>query len=251
MPLLEIITTPQTGDWVIATCVDVGRKQGKTVIVVNDGVGFYTSRIIAPYMNEAADLLAEGADVEELDKALVDFGFPVGPITLLDEVGIDVAAKVAKILHEAFGDRLGAPEVLEKFVEEGRLGRKNQKGFYTYDGKKKRVDESAYALLPYGADRKHFDPREMAERCTLQMVNEAIRCLGENILRSPRDGDIGAIFGLGFPAYLGGPFRYADALGPAALLEILDHWQQKLGSRFEPAPLLRDLAAKGKRFYGS
>lgn len=251
MPLLEIITTPQTADWVIATCVDVGRKQGKTVIVVNDGVGFYTSRIIAPYMNEAADLLAEGADVEELDKALVDFGFPVGPITLLDEVGIDVAAKVAKILHEAFGDRLGAPEVLEKFVEEGRLGRKNQKGFYTYDGKKKRVDESAYALLPYGADRKHFDPREMAERCTLQMVNEAIRCLGENILRSPRDGDIGAIFGLGFPAYLGGPFRYADALGPAALLEILDHWQQKLGSRFEPAPLLRDLAAKGKRFYGS
>src|SRR5262249_54412347 len=106
-PLLEIIATPRTAEWVIASCVAVGKKQGKTVIVVNDGVGFYTSRIIAPYMNEAAHLLAEGADIEELDRALVDFGFPVGPITLLDEVGIDVAAKLAKILHGAFGERLG------------------------------------------------------------------------------------------------------------------------------------------------
>jgi 3-hydroxyacyl-CoA dehydrogenase/enoyl-CoA hydratase/3-hydroxybutyryl-CoA epimerase len=249
MPLLEIITTKQTADWVIATCVEVGKKQGKTVIVVNDGVGFYTSRIIAPYMNEAAHLLAEGADVAELDQALVDFGFPVGPITLLDEVGIDVAAKVAKILHNAFGDRLGTPEVLEKVVEDGRLGRKSKKGFYTYDGKKKRVDESAYAQLPYGTDRKHFDPKEMSERCALQMVNEAIRCLGEGVLRSARDGDIGAIFGLGFPPYLGGPFRYADALGPATLLERIEHWQRKLGNRFEPAPLLVDIAAKSKRFH--
>ena len=249
MPLLEIIVTPRTAEWVIATCVAVGKKQGKTVIVVNDGVGFYTSRIIAPYMNEAAHLLAEGADVEELDRALVEFGFPVGPITLLDEVGIDVAAKVAKILHGAFGDRLGAPDVLEKVVEAGRLGRKSKKGFYTYDEKKKRVDESAYALLPFGAQRKRVDPREMSERCTLQMVNEAIRCLGEKILRSPRDGDIGAIFGLGFPAYLGGPFRYADALGASALLERLDHWHRRLGSRFEPAPLLKEVVAAGKRFY--
>jgi 3-hydroxyacyl-CoA dehydrogenase/enoyl-CoA hydratase/3-hydroxybutyryl-CoA epimerase len=236
---------------VIATSVEFGKKQGKTVIVVNDGVGFYTSRILAPYMNEAAHLLAEGADIAELDKALVDFGFPVGPITLLDEVGVDVAAKVAKIMHHAFGDRLGPPDVLEKIVADGRLGRKGKKGFYTYDEKKKRVDESAYSLLPYGAQRRHFDPKEMAERCTLQMVNEAIRCLGENILRSPRDGDIGAIFGLGFPAYLGGPFRYADVLSPGALLERLEHWHRELGNRFDPAPRLRDLAAKGKRFYPS
>jgi 3-hydroxyacyl-CoA dehydrogenase/enoyl-CoA hydratase/3-hydroxybutyryl-CoA epimerase len=152
-------------------------------------------------------------------------------------------------MHHAFGDRLGPPDVLEKIVGDGRLGRKSKKGFYTYDGKKKRVDESAYSLLPYGTQRRHFDPKEMSERCTLQMVNEAIRCLGENILRSPRDGDIGAIFGLGFPAYLGGPFRYADALGPGALLERLDHWHRKLGSRFEPAPRLLDLAAKGKSFH--
>jgi 3-hydroxyacyl-CoA dehydrogenase/enoyl-CoA hydratase/3-hydroxybutyryl-CoA epimerase len=249
MPLLEIIRHKQTADWVTATCVEVGKRQGKTVIVVNDGVGFYTSRIIAPYMNEAAHLLAEGAEIGELDKALVDFGFPVGPITLLDEVGIDVAAKVGKIMHQAFGDRLAAPEVLGKIVEEGRLGRKSKKGFYAYDQKHKPVDETVYDLLPYGRDRKRMDPQQMAERCTLALVNEAIACLGENILRQPRDGDVGAIFGLGFPAYLGGPFRYADSMGLGKLLERLDHWQQEHGSRFEPAPLLKELAQQGKSFY--
>ncbi len=249
MPLLEIITHKETADWVTATCVEVGRKQGKTVIVVNDGVGFYTSRILAPYMNEAAYLLAEGADIAELDKALVEFGFPVGPITLLDEVGIDVAHKVGPIMEAAFGKRLAAPKTLEKIIEDGRLGRKNQKGFYTYTGKKKEVDTSVYALLPHGQDRRKFDREEMAERCALQMVNEAIRCLGEGILRSPRDGDVGAIFGLGFPPFLGGPFRYADSLTPAALLKRLEHYQDKYGERFTPAPFLVDVVNQGKGFH--
>jgi 3-hydroxyacyl-CoA dehydrogenase/enoyl-CoA hydratase/3-hydroxybutyryl-CoA epimerase len=249
MPLLEIITHKGTADWVTATCVEIGKKQGKTVIVVNDGPGFYTSRILAPYMNEAAFLLAEGADIAELDKALVEFGFPVGPITLLDEVGIDVAQKVGPIMEAAFGKRMAAPKALEKVVSEGRLGRKNKKGFYTYDGKKKEVDVSVYELLPHGKNRKHFDAREMAERCALQMVNEAVRCLGEGILRSPRDGDVGAIFGLGFPPFLGGPFRYADSLGPAELLRRLEHYQDKYGERFTPAPALIDMVKAGKTFH--
>ncbi len=250
MPLLEIITHKGTADWVTATCVEVGRKQGKTVIVVNDGPGFYTSRILAPYMNEAAHLLADGADIAELDRALVDFGFPVGPITLLDEVGIDVAQKVGPIMEAAFGKRMAAPKALEKVVAEGRLGRKNKKGFYTYDGKKKKeVDVSVYDLLPHGKNRKHLDAREMAERCALQMVNEAVRCLGEGILRSARDGDVGAIFGLGFPPFLGGPFRYADSLGPAELLRRLEHFQDKYGERFTPAPHLVDMVKAGKTFY--
>ncbi|WP_224364610.1 fatty acid oxidation complex subunit alpha FadJ [Hyalangium versicolor] len=249
MPLLEIITHKGTADWVTATCVEVGRKQGKTVIVVNDGVGFYTSRILAPYMNEAAYLLAEGADIAELDKALVEFGFPVGPITLLDEVGIDVAHKVGPIMEAAFGKRLAAPKTLEKIIEDGRLGRKNQKGFYTYSGKKKEVDASVYALLPSGPERKRFDRAEMAERCALQMVNEAIRCLGEGILRSPRDGDVGAIFGLGFPPFLGGPFRYADSLTPPVLLKRLEHYHDKYGERFTPAPFLVDVVKEGKTFH--
>jgi 3-hydroxyacyl-CoA dehydrogenase/enoyl-CoA hydratase/3-hydroxybutyryl-CoA epimerase len=234
---------------VTATCVEVGKKQGKTVIVVNDGVGFYTSRILAPYMNEAAFLLAEGADITELDRALVDFGFPVGPITLLDEVGVDVAEKVSKIMHGAFGDRMLAPEVLKKITADGRLGRKAKKGFYTYDGKKKEVDPTAYDLLPGGRERKQIDPKEMAERVSLQMINEAIRCMGEGILRSPRDGDIGAIFGLGFPPFLGGPFRYVDSVGAATVLAKIEGLHQRFGKRFEPAPLLVEYAKDNKKFY--
>lgn len=251
MPLLEVIVTPRTADDVTATCVELGKKQGKTVIVVNDGVGFYTSRILAPYMNEAAHLLAEGADIAELDRALVDFGFPVGPITLLDEVGIDVAAKVGKIMHEAFGERMLAPETTDALVKDGRLGRKSKKGFYTYQGKKKEVDQTVYALLPHGKDRKKLDRHEMAERCVLQLVNEAARCLGEGILRSPRDGDIGAIFGLGFPPFLGGPFRYTDANGVGRLLERTEHYQEKFGKRFEPAPLLLEKVKAGKKLYAT
>jgi 3-hydroxyacyl-CoA dehydrogenase / enoyl-CoA hydratase / 3-hydroxybutyryl-CoA epimerase len=249
MPLLEVIAHPGTAEWVTATCVEVGRKQGKTVIVVNDGVGFYTSRILAPYMNEAAYLLAEGADIAELDKALVDFGFPVGPITLLDEVGIDVAHKVGPIMEAAFGKRLAAPRTLDTVIQDGRLGRKNKKGFYTYNGKRKEVDPSVYALLPSGQERKHFERAGMAERCVLQMVNEAVRCLGEGILRSPRDGDVGAIFGLGFPPFRGGPFRYADSLTPAALLQRLEHYHDTFGERFTPAPLLVETVKAGKTFH--
>src|SRR6185295_647791 len=249
MPLLEIISHKGTADWVTATCVEVGKRQGKTVIVVNDGAGFYTSRILGPYINEAAFLLSEGADIAELDRALVDFGFPVGPITLLDEVGIDVAGKVGKIMVEAFGDRMTPPETTAKVLADGLMGRKNNKGFYTYDGGTKRVDESVYALLPFGKDRKHLDRQEMAERCTLQFLNEALLCLGEGILRSPRDGDIGAVFGLGFPPFLGGPFCSIDAQGPARVLERMEHWQKKLGNRFAPAPLLVEKVRAGKKIY--
>ena len=250
MPLCEVIVTPMTAPDVIATAVAIGKKQGKTVIVVNDGPGFYTSRILTPYMNEAAEILIEGASVEEIDLALTSFGMPVGPITLLDEVGIDVGAKVAKILHGAFGDRMTPPAALEKLIADGRLGRKSKKGFYTYgEEKKKVVDATVYDLLPGGRARKKVSRDEIQERVVLQMVNEAIRCLGEGILRSARDGDIGAIFGLGFPPFLGGPFRYADAIGAKSLLERLERWHDKLGDRFEPAPLLVEHARDGRRFH--
>jgi len=249
MPLLEVIVTPKTAPQVTATAVAVGKKQGKTVIVVNDGPGFYTSRILTPYMNEAAELLVEGAAVEDIDGALVAFGMPVGPITLLDEVGIDVGAKVGKILHQAFGERMAPPKALEQVIADGRLGRKSKKGFYTYGKKKKEVDETVYDLLPGGKARKKVRREEITERVVLQMVNEAIRCLGEGILRSPRDGDVGAIFGLGFPPFLGGPFRYADGIGPKALLERIERWHDKFGDRFEPAPLLVEQARAEKKFY--
>lgn len=255
MPLLEVIRTPKTAPEVVASAVAVGKAQGKTVIVVNDGVGFYTSRILAPYMNEATYLLAEGLTVEAIDRALVDWGFPVGPITLLDEVGIDVAAHVGPIMMQAFGERMAPPEAMTKLVEDDRKGRKNERGFYLYGkagakGKGKAVDESVYATL--GLTTKATPAialEEIQMRCALQMVNEALRCMGEGILRSPRDGDIGAIFGLGFPPFRGGPFRYVDAIGAAEILRRTQGYYDRFGKRWEPAPLLVDMAKKGARFY--
>ena len=253
MPLLEVVRAPHTNPQTIVTAVALGKRIGKTVIVVNDGVGFYTSRILAPYMNEASYLLVEGAAVEEIDRALVDFGFPVGPIQLLDEVGIDVGGKVAHIMHEAFGERMKPPEGFEQVAAHGRLGRKTKKGFYLYEegGKGKQVDPSVYELLPGGRKRESPARDEIAERCVLQMVNEAAYCLGEKILRSPRDGDVGAIFGLGWPPFRGGPFRYADTLGAAHVVQRLQAYQQRFGRRFTPAPMLLDLARSGGRFHGT
>jgi 3-hydroxyacyl-CoA dehydrogenase / enoyl-CoA hydratase / 3-hydroxybutyryl-CoA epimerase len=249
MPLLEVIVTERTSAEATATAVAVGKKQGKTVIVVGDGPGFYTSRILAPYMNEAAELLVEGASIEDLDRALVAFGFPVGPITLLDEVGIDVGDKVGKILHEAFGARMAPPKALHDVVAAGRLGRKNGKGFYTYGGKKKEVDASVYDLLPGGRTRKPFSREEIQERVVLQMVNEAILCLGEGILRSARDGDIGAVFGLGFPPFRGGPFRWADTVGTKALLDQVQRLRARHGDRFAPAPMLVERGGSNRPFH--
>ncbi|HUK65546.1 MAG TPA: fatty acid oxidation complex subunit alpha FadJ [Anaeromyxobacteraceae bacterium] len=248
MPLLEVIVTPRTSPEVTATAVAVGKRQGKTVIVVNDGPGFYTSRILAPAMNEAAELLLEGARVDAIDRALTRFGMPVGPLTLLDEVGVDVGQKVGKTLHEAFGERMAPPQALERLLKDGRLGRKAKRGFYTYGQKKKEVDGAVYRLFPEVA-RREVPEDEVRERVVLAMVNEAVRCLSENILRSPRDGDVGAIFGLGFPPFLGGPFRYADSQGPEALLTRLKRLEERFGARFEPAPLLVENARAGRRFY--
>jgi 3-hydroxyacyl-CoA dehydrogenase/enoyl-CoA hydratase/3-hydroxybutyryl-CoA epimerase len=252
MPLLEVVRAPRTDAETVATAVELGKRIGKTVIVVNDGVGFYTSRILAPYMNEASYLLVEGAAVEEIDRALVEFGFPVGPIQLLDEVGIDVGGKVAHIMHDAFGERMKPPAGFESIAASGRLGRKAKKGFYLYgeESKGKQVDETVYELLPSGRKRTSPPRDEIAERCVLQMVNEAAYCLGERILRSARDGDIGAIFGLGWPPFRGGPFRYADTLGAAHLVQRLQAYQERFGRRFTPAPMLLELSRSGGKFHG-
>jgi len=251
MPLLEIIKTEQTSAEVIATAVEFGKKQGKTVIVVNDGAGFYVNRILAPYMNEAARLVAEGVAVDQIDKALVKAGFPVGPMTLLDEVGIDVATKVAPILQQAFGERMEPPEVFEKVKADDRKGKKNGRGFYLYGDKKKSgksVDPSIYKVLGVNPTTSISDT-EIVERCMLMMLNEAARCLDEGIIRSPRDGDIGAIFGIGFPPFLGGPFRHMESLGIAQVVDRLEHYAKAKGERFTPADTLIEKKKEGKAFY--
>ena len=250
MPLLEVITTPRTSHAATVTAVAYGKRLGKTVIVVNDGPGFYTTRTLSAYMNEAGRLLDDGAGIEAIDRALVDWGFPVGPIALLDEVGIDVGGKVGQVLSDAFGDRLAPSEALRRVVASGRTGRKAGSGFYRYeqDGTKGGVDESAYAIID--VPRRAMDAAEITERCVLAMVNEAVRCLDEGILRSPRDGDVGAVFGIGFPPFRGGPFRYADSIGAAQIVERLEDLDLRYHPRFEAADLLLDMSATGRSFYG-
>ncbi len=250
MPLLEIIVTDKTSSQVIATSVEFGKQQGKMVIVVKDSTGFYTSRVLAPFVNEAGYMLSEGVAVDRIDQALKNAGFPVGPITLLDEVGIDIGTKIASILAEAFGDRMLPPPLFEKLEQDNRKGKKNQRGFYDYSTNKgnRKVDESIYALLDV-QPHNGMSEQDIAERCLLQMVNEAVLCLQEGILNSPRDGDIGAIFGLGFPPFLGGPFRYVDAQGAKKIVERLQQLRSKFGERFAPAKMLVEMAEKGSRFY--
>jgi 3-hydroxyacyl-CoA dehydrogenase/enoyl-CoA hydratase/3-hydroxybutyryl-CoA epimerase len=250
MPLLEVIVTPQTDAGATAEAVGFGRLLGKHVIVVRDGPGFYTTRALSPYMNEAARMVEEGASIDGVDRAMTAFGFPVGPLTLLDEVGIDVGAKVAKVLHHAFGERLAPPASMARVIEDGRQGRKNGRGFYVYeDGKKKGVDRTIYAVTGADRPRTPAEPREIQERLVFAFLNEAVLCLQEGILRSPRDGDVGAIFGLGFPPFLGGPFRYLDHLGARFAVEVLERLQARHGPRFTPAPLLVDMGRAGKAFH--
>ncbi|HMU97920.1 MAG TPA: 3-hydroxyacyl-CoA dehydrogenase NAD-binding domain-containing protein [Chitinophagales bacterium] len=255
MPLLEIIKTDKTADWVIATCYEVGIRQGKTVIVVNDGPGFYTTRILAPLMNESQLLLDEGGDILQIDKEMNLFGFPVGPITLADEVGIDVGAHImgGELMTELLSSRpkFQVSMTLLEVSKAGYKGRKNKKGFYQYDenGKKQpKVDSEIYKFYG-GENRKQFDAEMIHLRCAMAMVNEAALCLQEGIISSPLDGDIGAVFGLGFPPFRGGPFRYIDSLGAAKTVDILNDLASKYGERFDPAQILIDYAKAGKKFY--
>ncbi|MEH0758311.1 fatty acid oxidation complex subunit alpha FadJ [Vibrio sp. 16] len=248
MPLVEVIPHEGTSDETVSTVVEFARKQGKTPIVVKDCAGFYVNRILAPYMNEAAQVLMSGEPIGHLDKALLNFGFPVGPITLLDEVGVDIGAKIMPILVNELGERFKGPDVFDTLLNDGRKGRKSGKGFYTYKGKKKEVDKSVYKLLGLSPESK-MAQEEMAMRCVLPMLNEAVRCLDEGIIRSPRDGDIGAIFGIGFPPFLGGPFRYMDQIGVKKLVEIMNQHAEKYGDRFAPCDGLLTRAGLDKPFY--
>jgi 3-hydroxyacyl-CoA dehydrogenase/enoyl-CoA hydratase/3-hydroxybutyryl-CoA epimerase len=203
-------------------------------------------------MNEAAHLVAEGVPIEKIDKAMLDWGFPVGPIKLTDEVGIDVGAKVGKIMLDAFGERMSAPEGMHKLMEDERYGRKNGRGFYLYgDKKKKGVDESVYEILGVQPNNKSVTNEDIAWRCALQFVNEACRCFGEGILRSARDGDVGAVFGLGFPPFRGGPFRFVDQVGAKEILGRLRELEKQHGPRFSPAPVLEEIARSGQTFHGT
>ncbi len=251
MPLLEVIVAEQTAPWATASAVAFGKELGKTVVVVRDRPGFWVNRILAPYLNEASRLLLEGVSAEIIDSEATRFGFPVGPITLLDEVGLDVAEKAARLLYEAFGDRLQPPGVLTSMIEDGRLGRKNGNGFYQYErGERRESDQTAYEIIGASPDAE-VPNQDVQARLVFAMLNEAVLALDEGVVRNACDGDIGAVFGMGFPAFRGGPLRYLDEIALPDAVSVLEDLANKYGPRFTPASRLSAMASVGDMFHSS
>ncbi len=251
MPLLEVIVTDKTAKKARQMAINVGINQGKTVVVVKDGPGFYTTRVLSAMTHEAIKVLHDGAKIEDVDNAMKDWGFPVGPLALMDEVGIDVGAHIARgALGDMFIERgIEQDDTVQKLAEAKLYGRKAGKGFYRYPKKgKKTVNADIYAYFG-GEERQDMDKKAIQNRIGLIFVNECVHCLQEGILDSAADGDLAAILGLGFPPFTGGPFRYIDARGAAEINETLNLLSKQHGSRFEPAQLLTDKADKDERFY--
>jgi 3-hydroxyacyl-CoA dehydrogenase/enoyl-CoA hydratase/3-hydroxybutyryl-CoA epimerase len=252
MPLVEVIRGDRTNDETVAKIYAFSKQLGKTPIVVKDRPGFLVNRLLMPYLNEATWLLADGADIEEIDDYLLEFGMPMGPMELIDEVGVDVGEKVAHILHDGFGARMEPAPFNTKIVASGRLGKKNGKGLYQYldaSGKKKELNPEIYTILGVTPSKGKLSKEEIVDRCILPMINEASRCLDEKIVDSAAEVDLGMIMGTGFPPFRGGLLRYADSVGAKAIVEKLRKYQEKFGARYEPAPTLVKMAESGATFH--
>ena len=246
MPLVEVIAAEESDPAAVNTVFAFTRKLGKTPVLVKDSPGFLVNRLLMFYSTEALWLLDEGYRIEDLDQAMTDWGMPLGPMALTDEVGIDVATKVAHILHEAFRERLPLPDWFDKAPESGRLGAKNGKGFYRYEGEERKdPDPAVYALLGLEPRVENPDPGIIADRMVLPMVNEAARCLQEGVVRSAADLDLALIFGTGFPPFRGGLCRWADQQGLDDIIATLERLESAVGERFQPSDALRATEAAG------
>lgn len=252
MPLVEVIRGRATSDAAIATVFALARQLDKTPVIVNDGPGFLVNRILAPYLNEAGFLLTEGASIQQVDAVLLDFGMPMGPLRLLDEIGLDVARHAAAIMNDAFGERMKPSPALAALAGSELLGRKGGRGFYVYEGdREKGVNEQIYARLAPAVppERTKIPASLIRDRCVLAMVNEAARVLDDGIVASAADVDLAMITGTGFPPFRGGLLRWADSLGVAVVVERLEALAESAGAPFTPAPRIRTLAAMGGAFY--
>jgi 3-hydroxyacyl-CoA dehydrogenase/enoyl-CoA hydratase/3-hydroxybutyryl-CoA epimerase len=246
MPLVEVIAAEGSDAAAVNTVFAYTRKLGKTPILVKDTPGFLVNRLLMFYSTEGLWLLDEGFRIEDLDRAMSDWGMPMGPMALTDEVGIDVATKVAHILHDAFSERLPVPDWLDRVPQSGRLGSKNGKGFYLYEGRERKgPDPTVYPLLGLDPRVDNPDPGLIADRMVLPMVNEAARCLEEAVVRTAGDLDLALIFGTGFPPFRGGLCRWADQEGLGRIIATLERFESSVGDRYAPSEALRSTAAAG------
>ncbi|MEX0612809.1 MAG: 3-hydroxyacyl-CoA dehydrogenase NAD-binding domain-containing protein, partial [Pirellulales bacterium] len=256
MPLVEVIRGRKTSDATIATAVAYAKALGKSPIVMNDGPGFLVNRLLLPYMNEAALLLCEGADLHAIERAAKSFGMPMGPFTLYDVVGLDVAVHAGRTMAEAFPERVVPATLVQALVQRGRLGQKAGKGFFDYapakGGKPPRGSDSDEVAKLIEQCQSGAKPKssseELTDRLFLPMLVEATRVLEDGLVPDVRDVDLALILGIGFPPFRGGLFFWADQVGPAKILEKLKQYAP-LGKRYEPTAMLNDLARSNGRFY--
>ncbi|CAM3533049.1 3-hydroxyacyl-CoA dehydrogenase NAD-binding domain-containing protein [Arcobacter aquimarinus] len=246
MPLVEIIPTKHTSKQSINKVCEMLINSGKTPIIVGDCAGFIVNRILLPYLNEAAFILEQGSKIERIDSIIKDFGMPMGPFTLADTVGIDIGYKVANILNEAYGDRMPIASIIEKMYEKNLLGVKTKEGFYEYTGRDKYPNSHVTSMLENNG--KIFNDEEILERCLYIMINEASRCLEENIVTEASVIDFAMITGTGFPAYKGGLLSYANEIGLKNILESLRKFEKEYGERFKPSNLLVKLVEEYEDF---
>ncbi|WP_024954701.1 3-hydroxyacyl-CoA dehydrogenase NAD-binding domain-containing protein [Sulfurospirillum arcachonense] len=247
MPLVEIIPSKHTSQETLATVYKFMLSSGKTPVIVDDCAGFLVNRILIPYVNEALFIAGEGVNIETIDKALSNFGMPMGPIELVDTVGIDVGYKVLQILQNAYGQRMTpAPLIEPVYTKLQLLGKKSGSGFYMYKGKEKTINTQ---VNTYIQNQTLLSEDEIVKRCIYMMINEAARCLEEEIVKSSEELDLAMIMGTGFPPFRGGLLKYADSIGTKKIYEELENLQNSYGSRFEPAPLIKKLAVSNKKFY--
>jgi len=247
MKLVEVVVAKETSDETKEHALAFVRQIGKLPIVVRDAPGFLVNRVLFPYLLDAAELFESGVELERIDEKLVKWGMPMGPLRLIDEIGIDVALDIAATLEKAYGPRDRAPEILKRMRESKLLGRKTGAGFYKYEGKQQSPNESLVQWRRTGSARNDVD---LANRLIFLMINEAARCVEEEVVEAPEDADYGMILGTGFAPHRGGPLRFAEHFGLKKIVDEMNRLAQS-DDRFEPCEILKKHARDGTKFYES
>jgi 3-hydroxyacyl-CoA dehydrogenase/enoyl-CoA hydratase/3-hydroxybutyryl-CoA epimerase len=268
MKLVEVVVAGETSDDAKERALAFVRQVGKLPIAVRDSPGFLVNRVLFPYLLDAAELFEAGLDAQKIDNALVEWGMPMGPLRLIDEIGVDITVDIAATLEKAFGRRDHAPTLLHWLGDGQMLGRKSRTGFYKYEGKTQTPNE---ALIQWrgglhgeseGAEGPnipsdwHRDPRlkfngeDLARRLVFLMVNEAARCVEEGVVDSSEDADYGMILGTGFAPFRGGPLRFAEHFGLKKIVDEMNRLAQT-DDKFEPCEILKKHASDGTKFYES
>jgi 3-hydroxyacyl-CoA dehydrogenase/enoyl-CoA hydratase/3-hydroxybutyryl-CoA epimerase/3-hydroxyacyl-CoA dehydrogenase/enoyl-CoA hydratase/3-hydroxybutyryl-CoA epimerase/enoyl-CoA isomerase len=251
MELVEVIRGERTSDETVATLVALAKRLRKTPIVVRDCPGFLVTRLLFPYMSQALQLLQQGVSPDQVDQAALRFGMPMGPIAVLDLVGLDTVLAISRVMAEGYPDRAESSPLIIDMVREGRVGKKAGAGFRLHGVKGPRpvVDAALEKLLDrHQLDRKTPDEREIVDRLFLPMLLEAVRALDEEIVRDPADVDMGVILGIGFPAFRGGILHWCDSEGAASILGRLTRYES-LGPWFQPPATFLRIVRTGGAFF--